>query len=311
MKLAPIAIFAFNRPDHLKKLIQSLRRNREFADSHLFIFVDGPRNESESEIVQQVINVARDENTSKNVKVVVRPQNIGLAKSLLSGIEEVLSEHEELIVLEDDLVVGEHFLKFCNEGLQTYQDDKNVASIQGFTFDINSIPEDTYFLRGADCWGWATWKDRWKEVNRDGHQLLNEIREQNLTRSFDLEGAYPYTQLLERQSRGVVDSWAILWHASMYLQKRLSLYPRETLVENLGLDGSGTHSGNRGEGPRCLTTFNPQIRHQTPKESRIVRNNLKKVFRKRYSTYSYWSPKKYSSYIKRKSARFLKTPPSC
>lgn len=300
MKLAPIAIFAFNRPDHLQKLIQSLKQNREFADSHLFIFVDGPRNDTESEIVMQVINVARYEITTKNVKVVVRPQNIGLAKSLLSGIDEVLSEHEEIIVLEDDLVVGEHFLSFCNLGLQTYLHDKNVASIQGFTYDINAIPEDTYFLRGADCWGWATWKDRWKAVNRDGYQLLNEMREQNLTRSFDLEGAYPYTQLLERQSQGKVDSWAILWHASMYLQNRLSLYPRETLVENLGLDGSGTHSGNRVDGPRYLTSFNPQIRHQTPKESRIVRNNLKQVLRKRYTTYSYWSPKKYSSFIKRK-----------
>jgi glycosyltransferase involved in cell wall biosynthesis len=302
MRLAPIAIFAFNRPNHLRKLIESLRLNREFADSQIFIFVDGPRNETESEIVQQVIDIAKNEVSTKNTKVVVRDKNIGLAKSLLSGIDEVLSEYQEVIVLEDDLVVSEFFLKFCNVGLQVYLNDKNIASIQGFTFDINAIPEDFYFLKGADCWGWATWANRWKELNRDGVKLLGEIRERRLTHSFDLEGAYPYTKLLERQSRGEVDSWAILWHASMYLQDRLSLYPRESLVENLGLDGSGTHSGNRGEGPRDLTSFNPQIKYQTPKESKIVRKNMKRLLRKRYSTYAYWSPKKYFSYIRRKMA---------
>lgn len=302
MRLAPIAIFAFNRPNHLRKLIESLRRNREFADSQVFIFVDGPRNEKESEIVQLVIDIAKNEVSTTNTKVVVRDKNIGLAKSLLSGIDEVLSEHEEVIVLEDDLEVSEFFLKFCNAGLQVYLNDKNIASIQGFTFDINAIPEDFYFLKGADCWGWATWRNRWKELERDGIKLLDEIRERRLTRSFDLEGAYPYTKLLERQSRGEVDSWAILWHASMYLQDRLSLYPRESLVENLGLDGSGTHSGNRREGPRDLTSFNPQIKYQNPEESKIVRKNMKRLLRKRYSTYAYWSPKKYSSYIRRKMA---------
>jgi hypothetical protein len=281
-----------------------LRQNAEFADSDLFIFVDGPRSIKESTIVQEVIDIAKNEFTTNRAKVVVRPKNLGLANSLLSGIDEVLMDYEKVIVLEDDLEVGKYFLKFCNQGLQIYVNDESVASIQGFTFDINTIKEDTYFLKGADCWGWATWKNRWTEVNRDGTQLLGEIRERNLMRAFDLEGAYPYTRLLERQSQGEVDSWAILWHASMFLQDRLSLYPRETLIENRGLDGSGTHSGTRIEVPRMLSSFNPNIRYQTPKESRIVRKNLKRTLRNRYSTHTYWSPKKYTNYVRRQLSKY-------
>lgn len=299
LKLAPIAIFAFNRPDHLRKLIDSLKQNDEFEESLVFVFVDGPRNLLESLIVREVIDVAKNELENSRTEVIVRSENMGLANSLLAGIDQILSEYEEVIVLEDDLVVGKHFLHFCNSGLQIYANTTKVASIQGFTYDMNVLGEDTYFLRGADCWGWATWRNRWKEICRDGVELLAEIHRQNLEKTFDLEGAYPYIQMLKRQSRGEVDSWAVLWHASMFIQNRLSLYPRKSLVENHGLDGSGTHTKNQEEIPRQLTSFKPKIQYQVPVESQIARTNLKRILRKRYSTYTYWSPMKYYKYIRR------------
>ena len=42
--LAPIVVFAYNRPNHLFRCIESLLANPESSESSLHIFVDGPKN---------------------------------------------------------------------------------------------------------------------------------------------------------------------------------------------------------------------------------------------------------------------------
>ena len=42
---------------------------------------------------------------------------------------------------------------------------------------------------------------------------------------------------------GKNNSWAIRWYASMFLKGGLSLNPASSLVNNIGHDGSGIHSG--------------------------------------------------------------------
>jgi hypothetical protein len=103
------------------------------------------------------------------------------------------------------------------------------------------LPE-TFFLRGADCWGWATWKRGWDLFEPDGQKLLGEIRRKKLQRAFDINGAYPYTKMLKDQINAKNDSWAIRWYASAYLKEKLTLYPGRSLVQNIGMDQSGTHS---------------------------------------------------------------------
>jgi hypothetical protein len=63
----------------------------------------------------------------------------------------------------------------------------------------------------------------------------------DLVSEFNLDGAYPYFEMLIRQSKNEIDSWAIRWHASMYLLNKMTLYPHVSLVRNTGQDGSGTH----------------------------------------------------------------------
>ena len=101
-----------------------------------------------------------------------------------------------------------------------------------------------FFDKVTGSWGWATWKRAWDKFNPEGQELLNEIKRRRLTRQFDFNGKYPYTRMLKRQINGKNDSWAIRWNATLFLNDMLSLNAGRSLVQNIGFDGSGIHSGS-------------------------------------------------------------------
>jgi len=240
---APIAIFAFNRPNHLAHCLQSLERCVGLENSEGTIFIDGARNDQEADVVSSSVGVALKFASKYNFRVEARQENFGLAKSITSGIDEMFSLSSKLIVIEDDLILAKGFLDFMNKGLSRYENNSGVASISGYQYPIERELHTSVFLRGADCWGWATWKDRWEQTSFSGKELLNQIRTKKLANEFNLEGSNNYVDLLEKQILGEINSWAILWHASMFVQNRLSLYPPYSLVSNEGGDGLGTHFG--------------------------------------------------------------------
>jgi hypothetical protein len=241
---APIAVFAFNRPRHLKKTLTALSKNIGAKDSHLYLFIDGPRNSDEIDLIEACINVGNEfSNNFKTLELKQSKLNKGLAKSIISGITLVLQSYPKVIVVEDDLETSPYFLDFINRGLERYQNENDVASIHGFVLPFINPISKPFFLKGADCWGWGTWSNRWELFNPDGQSLLDELRAKNLIDEFNLGGSYSFSKMLEDQIVGKNDSWAIRWHASMFLKNKLTLYPAQTYVENIGFDGSGTHTG--------------------------------------------------------------------
>lgn len=241
-RLAPIALFAYNRPHHLSVTIKALMDNSISKDSDLFIFIDGPKDKTDFENVGLVRNIAKQTHGFASVKVVSRPRNFGLSRSISEGVSDVLNSYDRVIVLEDDLIVSPYFLGYMNDALDLYFNDDVVASIHGYNYPIEQNDQQTYFLRGADCWGWGTWRRAWQHFNPDGKSLLRQLRSAGLLHSFDLDGAYPFSRMLYQQIQGKNDSWAIRWHASTFLLGMLTLYPSQSLVNNIGHDNSGTHS---------------------------------------------------------------------
>jgi hypothetical protein len=241
--LPPIVVFAFNRPDHLERTLRALASCAEAAASPLTVFCDGARRESDEARVREVREVAAAAEGFASVEVIARERNFGLAASIIDGVTRQVQQHGRVIVLEDDIVVSPHFLRYMHEGLALYEHDEQVASIHGYTYPVAETLPETFFLRGADCWGWATWARAWRHFRADGPTLLAELRAQRLTRAFDLDGAYPYTRMLEDQIAGRNNSWAVRWHAACFLRGMLTLYPCRSLVVNIGNDDSGTHTG--------------------------------------------------------------------
>ncbi len=242
---APVVLFAYRRPDHLRRALDSLAANSGADLTHVSIYCDGAKSAADGEAVEQVREIARIANdTSKfaSVRIIERDHNMGLANSVISGVTEALKDHNRVIVMEDDLVVSPDFLEYMNQALELYANNDEVISIHGFMYSVPPVLPQTVFLRGADCWGWATWRRGWELFEPDSQKLLKELDRSPDRAQFDFDGAFPYRQMLKDQAAGVIDSWAVRWYASAFLANKLTLYPGESLVENIGQEGSGTHS---------------------------------------------------------------------
>jgi len=240
---APILLFVYNRPEHLKQLIASLQANAEAAQSMLFIYTDAARNKADEEQVNKVREVIRHIDGFTSIEVIERATNWGLARNIIGGVTEQIRRYGRVIVLEDDLVVAPYFLRFMNDALEAYKDEPQVGHIQACDFTQDASLPDTFLIKFTGSWGWATWERAWQHFNPDGQALLNELEGLRLTRRFDFNGNYRFTRMLRRQVQGKNNSWAIRWNASLFLKDILSLNVGRSLVQNNGFDGSGTHCG--------------------------------------------------------------------
>jgi hypothetical protein len=241
MSLSPVVLFVYNRPWHTQATLEALQKNHLAEHSDLIIYSDAPKSESARENVQAVRDYIKTINGFKSVRIIERTENWGLAKSIISGVTEVVNEYGRIIVLEDDILTSPYFLQYMNEGLILFDEDDRVISIHGYVYPVKHLLPEAFFLPGADCWGWATWQRGWNLFETDGTLLLAQLRQRKLTKLFDYNGAYPYTKMLEHQINGKNDSWAIRWYASAFLANKLTLYPGRSLVHNIGNDNSGTH----------------------------------------------------------------------
>lgn len=241
--LAPILLFAYNRPRHLQRTVEALAQNPLAQDSELFVFADGARTEDDREDVDLVRSYIHTIEGFKTVHRVERDRNYGLAANIIDGVTRVVNEYGRVIVLEDDLVTAPGFLQFMNDALDTYADEPRVGHIQAYDFTQNPRLPETFLIKFTGSWGWATWQRAWQHFNPDGQYLLDELRRRHLTHRFDFNGKYGFTRMLHRQVEGKNNSWAIRWNASLFLQDILSLNVGRSLVQNEGFDGSGTHCG--------------------------------------------------------------------
>jgi hypothetical protein len=186
----------------------------------------------------------------------------------------VCGEHGRVIVVEDDLVTSPYFLKYMNDGLELYKSVEEVASIHGYIYPVQADLPETFFLKGADCWGWATWKRAWQGFNPDGAALLRALETRHLTTEFDFNGSTGYTQMLKDQIAGKNNSWAIRWYASAFLNNQLTLYPGTSLVQNIGHDGSGEHCGKSSSFDVTLRDSPLRLRQLPTIENRAARREI-------------------------------------
>lgn len=252
--LAPIALFVYNRLEHTKKTIEALKKNYLAEESELFIFSDGGKLGDE-ENVEKVRAYIKNVRGFKNVHIIERENNWGLAKSVITGVTNVINDFGKIIVLEDDIVCSSFFLEFMNRALFKYQACSNVFSVSAYSYLANEESEgipDTYFLKLVCSWSWATWKSKWEYFDSNALGCRRLKWDRKLRKQFNYDNANDWCSMLMMQMRiqmkylifpPKIDSWAIRWYWSVFKHKGLTLFPRESLVENIGFDGSGVHCG--------------------------------------------------------------------
>lgn len=249
----PIALFAYSRVEHLKKTVEALKKNPTANNFNLIIFSDAPKTSTKEQDVKNVRNYIKTITGFKNVFLIHRHENLGLSKSIIDGVGYVLNSYESVIVIEDDIITSPHFLEFMVSGLKRFFDDERVISIHGYLPPLQTKLKQPFFLRGADCWGWATWRRGWELFNQDGANLLDQLRREKYLHQFDYDGTFKFSKMLEDQIVGKNDSWAIRWHASAFLLGKLTLYPNQSLVQNIGNDNTGSHCTTSSSYDVCLS----------------------------------------------------------
>ncbi|MDP1677931.1 MAG: glycosyltransferase [Bacteroidota bacterium] len=264
--LAPIALFVYNRIDHTRLTVDALRQNRLAAESELYIFSDGTKNEKNAAAVSSVREFVHSITGFKSVTIIERDKNYGLANSIIDGVTMLVNKFGKIIVVEDDLVTSKYFLEYLNTALDVYADVQEVVSIHGYMYPSRQSLPETFLIRGTDCWGWATWKRGWDLFEKDSRKLLDELQRRDLLFAFDWDGSYDNTRMLKQQINGKVDSWAIRWYASALLKEKLTLFPGVSLVNNIGGDSEGTHTKSLEEFQTTVAQAPLNVKRLTPLE---------------------------------------------
>lgn len=297
MSLAPILLFTYNRPSHTSQTLEALLNNKLSRESELFIFSDGYINNEDKRDVLKVRKLIHSVDGFKNIHIIEHTQNYGLAKNIIQGVTQIVNSYEKVIVLEDDLVTSPWFLTFMNEALDKFESDERIGHIHGFCYPLENLP-DAFLIKWVGSWGWATWKRSWQQFNPDGKLLLDEIQKRKLSRKFDFNGKYPYTRMLQRQVNGENDSWAIRWNATLFLNDILSVNAGKSLVQNIGFDGTGVHSGK--DNIHFIKLYKEKLNIEIP----VIREDksARKAFEKYYSITNSFFAK-----VKRRINRYLRS----
>jgi hypothetical protein len=168
---------------------------------------------------------------------------LGLAQNVISGVTEVISKNGKVIVLEDDLQISNVGLRYFNDALDVYEKEEKVMEISGYMYpvkDAAKLPE-TFFFRVANSWGWATWERAWKKYNPNIDELIADFDKEKIKR-FSIDHTENFWKQVKEYKAGKINSWAIRWYLTLFNNNGLALYPRQSMIQNMGTDGSGTHS---------------------------------------------------------------------
>lgn len=282
---APIALFVYNRPQHTARTIKFLQQNEMAAESRLFVFSDGFKSEADEKNVLEVRELLKNIEGFKSVEVVERKENMGLAKSVIIGVSKLIKDYKQVIVFEDDLITSPYTLTYFNEALNRYRDESKVMHIGAYMYNLKGadLPE-TFFYRAATSWGWATWDRAWQHFEPNIDTLMAKF-DKSAKSAFSIEHTMNFWKQMEDFKKGKNNSWAIRWYASIFLKGGLTLNPSQSLVNNIGHDGSGIHSGindiyNVIINPKPITEFPTSI-----EENAVAYEAIKGFLKNRKGTF--------------------------
>ena len=239
--LAPIVLFTYNRLNHTKQTIEALQKNELAKKSHLILYSDGGKDSHSWTEVAEVRQYLKTISGFKSIEIIEQIKNIGLANSIISGVTQIINKYNKVIVLEDDILVSKYFLNYMNDALTFYGKNDEIWHISAYTQPIAFIAkEDVYIWRRMDCWGWATWKDKWDFFEKDSSKLIDEFTQDDIYK-FNLDNTHTSWNQVILNNTNKINTWGIFWYTTIYKNKGLCVSPKISYVKNIGLDGSGVH----------------------------------------------------------------------
>ena len=235
-----VLILFFNRPDHLKKVFDEVRKARP---SRLFLYQDGPRGERDMPGIEGCRRVVENIDWQCEVYRKYQERNYGCDPSEYISQKWAFSIVDKCIVLEDDDVPSQSFFPFCKQMLDRYEHDNRVWMVAGFNPEEKvDSPYDYMFTSVFSIWGWASWRrviDTWDDTyafldDPDAMRQLNDVMHQRRYCLDTLHACY------DHRASGKAYYETIFW-SSMLLNNGLAIMPTRNLINNMGVTADSTH----------------------------------------------------------------------
>ncbi len=239
----PILYLVFNRPDLVKLTFPSIKSQKP---KKLFIASDGPRDTHTEDParVDECRNWVLDQiDWECELKTLFREKNLGSGVAVSEAITWFFKQVEMGIILEDDILTNESFFQFQQKMLEKYALVKNVLHVSGsnFLFGKTYTPDDYYYSKFPNTWGWGTWSDRWDLFQFDLEISLEKISEFAL--SYHNKGIKNlWEHRLNALKNNVVDAWDYQWFFQLIINDMITVVPQKNLVTNIGIGDQATHT---------------------------------------------------------------------
>lgn len=247
MSYAPIVLFVYNRPWHTRQTVEALQKNHLAKQSDLIVFSDAAKTAEVKQGVNEVRDYLKTITGFNSIKIIERQENFGLAKSIITGVTDIVKQYGKVIVLEDDIVTSPYFLNFMNDSLDMYHQENNVFGVTGYAYPIDTSGlSDVFFLRDEGCWGWATWDRAWKFFEKDTDKLMKTF-DNSMIRSFNFDNTNDIWSQVILNYEGKINTWAVYWYATVFLNNGYFLHPKHSFVNNIGHDDSGVHCAKNND----------------------------------------------------------------
>ena len=240
--LAPIIFICFNRLEHTIKSLNSLKKNKLSKKSKIIIFSDGPKYEKDKKKVEKIRKFLIKLNGFKSKKIIFRKKNFGTKKNIVNAVSQVFKKFDKAIVIEDDLILSKFFLDYMNLCLRYYEHDRKIWHVNGWSYPfMKNFKNDINFLGSMNCWGWGTWKNRWSYLTLNEKNFISYFSKKKI-HYFNIFSSTNHFEQIIRNKNKTLYSWAVFWHATIFKNNGICIYPKFPLVKNIGFDGSGRMS---------------------------------------------------------------------
>ena len=243
--ISPVLFLIFNRPDTTARVFDAIRAARP---ARLYVAADGPRpaRAGEAERCEQARKIATAVDWPCTVKTLFRESNLGCKHAVSSAIYWFFEQEEGGIVLEDDCLPHPTFFRFCDELLELYRHDDDVALISGdnFQFGVKRGDASYYFSRYVHIWGWASWRRTWRRYDRDCLRWPAFRDAGGLARVLGGRRveAREWRRVFDALHANEIDTWDYQLMFAAWANSMVSIVPQKNLVTNIGFGLEATHT---------------------------------------------------------------------
>jgi hypothetical protein len=250
----PILLLGYNRPELLAERIQELR---SIAPPLIYISVDGSNDLIENQINQQLLLNLRDWPKTSLVVTWRHKENLGLTNHVTSAISRVLTEHSNVIVVEDDILLSPSFYTNMINGFHVLNRNGIRGTVGAFSplrlprkiERLNRWRKTPYF----SCWGWGVSREVWEKYEVD-------LRKENIEMSLSTSRTWRrlsrtqkkvWMKRFEKAFLYPLDTWDVQVQYMSFKYDYVNILPISRFIDNIGFsDNRSTHT--KGDKPRWI-----------------------------------------------------------